>query len=135
MAKRKKGNGKKGKGTKKPKGRVVRRVRHGPTRVKRPSGRKPAKNRKLPRVPARNRKRPAKQKARKSRAPRPSKKKTPRLKLKRNRTGGLREFQDKVFGKTRFGSWAALLKKVGDKLAHYYPEVAAHMDPDEENEE
>jgi hypothetical protein len=96
-------------------------------RLRKPS----AKSRAPSRKPSRPAKRPKKSapQRRRVRARKPK-----RGGLKRNPQGGLREFQGRVFGKARFGSWRELLDKVGEKLRFYYPEIGDRLEPDEEDE-
>lgn len=46
-----------------------------------------------------------------------------RPKLKRNKQGGLREYQGKRFRETKFGDYKAALKSVGEENQHAYDEA------------
>lgn len=78
-------------------------------RAKRPArktGRKIAKHRRALRAPV-------------ERATRP--------KLRRNKQGGLREYQGPTFGQTKFGGYKEALKRVGEENQHAYDEAVESL--------
>lgn len=50
-----------------------------------------------------------------------------RSKLKRNKQGGLREYQGPKFGQTKFGGYKEALKRVGDESQHAYDEAVESL--------
>lgn len=50
-----------------------------------------------------------------------------RPKLKRNKQGGLREYQGPTFGRTKFGGYKEALKRVGEESQHAYDEAVESL--------
>lgn len=64
-----------------------------------------------------------KQTARRGKRIRKTVERSTRPRLKRNKRGGLREYQGPKFGQTKFGGYKEALKRVGEESQHAYDEA------------
>lgn len=83
----------------------------------------PKRSARKQRSPSRNQKPTAKR----GRRLREAVERSTRPKLKRNKQGGLREYQGPKFGQTKFGGYKEALKRVGDESQHAYDEAVESL--------